>query len=324
MDSSWKTKLRSRFVNLCACSAIACLTSLTHAELPQAKTAVSNAPAAGVSKAAAAPAISAKELPGSYSPDGIFLARACLQLHPDRSFLFWEASCACQRIPIKGTWGLEGDVLILQPAQSNQRTHPEKMNLRFIPVKWGARLYLVIENQMPGFCVTVRPGKLLPPPEGFPATRIPDSWDLPKADLCSMEFVKQNRKELPPVKGNPLIPVRYQQFYEQGEVRAKVVEIDAAGNAILDTGSEDRLQPGWLLVNNGHGELKIITVEPHRAIAKISYYWNAGWRVKVGDVVTTGEYLTRPRGSGYERFEQPPALKDAQAFLEAAVKAAFP
>ena len=101
------------------------------------------------------------------------------------------------------------------------------------------------------------------------------------------------------------MPDRFKQFYRLGAIKAAVLRFDKSGRAVLDKGSADRLQPGMLLAHYDYGrsELKVESVEGHKAIARPFYYWNTSEKVKAGDLFSTGGAYNRPRGTGYQRFD---------------------
>ena len=55
-----------------------------------------------------------------------------------------------------GTWSLDGDVVVLRLAEPDGPEGLRRIDARFVPVKWGERVYLVEEDQMPAFCVGLR------------------------------------------------------------------------------------------------------------------------------------------------------------------------
>ena len=166
------------------------------------------------------------------------------------------------------------------------------MNIRFVPVKWGKRLYLVDENELPGFCGAIA------------------KKDFPEG-LHGDDYVKFKGEELPKVEGKPIVPLRYEEFLEKGPIEATVTRVEASGDVVLDKGSENRLKPGMLLASQSWDriELKIKSTTPKESVAVAFYYWNSDRPVRVGDSVTTGEMYHRPGGTGFERFAKPPSVK---------------
>ncbi len=171
------------------------------------------------------------------------------------------------------------------------------MNVRYIPVKWGARLYLVDENEMPCFCaVASTPDNTL------------------GSGVHGQHYVKRNGQTPPPVVvGEAAIPERYRDFYENGPVQAVVARVERGGKVILNKGAADRVKPGMLLAAKGPPtiELKVLSVQEHESVAQASYFWNSSLRVAAGDRFTTGGDFAGPRGTGFERFPNPPEAKKA-------------
>jgi hypothetical protein len=233
-----------------------------------------------------------KELYGRYYfGDGLGV-NCSLVLETDHRFTFKWRGCLGEYDRNSGTWRLEGDILALRPEKPNKREGFQGTNLRFIPVKWGARYFLVDENEMPGFCAATSQDNMR-------------RFDR----IHGHDYVKWIGGELAPTEGKPIVPERYKEFLEKGPVDAAVVRIDDEGAVILNKGTSDRIKPGMLLAAEGDCcriELKVVSAKEHESLAQAFYFWNSDRRVSAGDRFTTGTHWDRPWGTGFERFTELP------------------
>jgi len=243
------------------------------------------------------------ELPGTYYQPHGRVGGSTLELAADRRFSVVER-CSGQEIDRdQGTWGLEGDTLVLQPERAADRGRGGGVDVRYLPVKWGNRLLLIDENGMPGFCADVR-------------------GESPHR--CAGSYVKRADPEANPGEGEPLIPDRFREFYEKGPVRARVAAIGDDGTLTLDQGAADRLRPGMRMalwrpesIDPVTGvprhlrwgewiELIVESVGERDAVARVHYFRNSERRVQVGDQFTTGERWFSVAGTGVPRLPEPP------------------
>jgi hypothetical protein len=229
-----------------------------------------------------------------YFGDGLGV-NCSLTIEEDHRFSFQWRGCEGVYDQNSGTWQLHGDVVTLKLELPNKREGGRGLNIRYVPIKWGERHYLVDENEMPGFCVKAHSGTL----------------DLAGILLLGNDYVKWPGQKLPSVQGIPVIPERYKTFYENGEVSARVVQMTANRNVILDKGAADRINPNMLFALAGQDDidLKIVSVTEHQSVAQALYYWSSDRYVKVGDLFTTGTTWTRPHGTGYKQLNKPPEVR---------------
>lgn len=232
-----------------------------------------------------------KELHGRYYYGDGLGVNCSLELDPNQHFTFKWRGCLGEYDSNLGPWKLDGDIVVLKPEKPYKRVGFQGMSVRFVPVKWGKRHYLVDEYEMPGFCAAAARGE-------FPT----------RDNIHGQDYVKLEGGEPLGTQDPPLIPQRFKDFYEKGPIEAEVIRIDKTGNAVLDKGTVGRLKLGMLLAINEFGriDLKVVSATPNQAMAQPLYYWNSDRPVKVGDRFTTGGYWHRPRGTGFERFAELP------------------
>lgn len=234
------------------------------------------------------------ELPGRYYMGDGLNVNCALVLDAEHRFKFSSRGGLGEYDRNEGSWRLVGDVVEVIPERPNRRTPVLGVNLRFVPVKWGARLYLVDENETPGFAAAAGFGQL-PGGEG----------------VHGPDFVKTSVLPLPPRRGKPLLPERFRGFYQLGPVAAKVVKLEPNGRVRIKSTRPSGLRVGLLLGADSFAamELKVVEVAERDALAEVFYFPNSGVPVKVGQEFTTGSFLKRPLGTGFERRRQlpPPA-----------------
>jgi hypothetical protein len=255
------------------------------------------------------------EIPGTYYQSHGRSGRT-LELFADRRFSTVERFCLGELDRDQGTWGLEGDTLVLEPERTDERSGRGGVDVRFLPVKWGNRCLLIDEYGMPGFCAEAGGGS-------------PPQWSVGIPN-----YMKQPALAADPGEGEPLIPDRFREFYEKGPVRATIAAIGDAGMVTLHCGAADRLQPGMRMafrqldaIDPAIGffrtvggpdrlELMVESVGEHEATARACYFWNSRRLVQVGDEFTTGEKGFSVAGTGVPRLPEPPRSTAAPMLTE--------
>lgn len=232
-----------------------------------------------------------------YFGDGLGV-NCTLELRSDHRFAFRWTGCLGEYDRNQGTWQLNGDILTVFPDKPNVVQGLSGMNLRYIPVKWRGRHFLVDENGMPGF-------------SAMSAERNPLLIERLKSDEYvhfASDYVKAEKVRGAVGSGRPLLPMRYLPFYEKGPVKASVVRIQDSRHVIINKGSVDRVRPGLLFTMSASGDidLEVVRVGKRESEARPVYFFNSDAPVKVGDSFTTGDTWARPHGTGYQRFSDPP------------------
>ncbi|HZH98377.1 MAG TPA: hypothetical protein VEX38_05350, partial [Fimbriimonadaceae bacterium] len=132
-----------------------------------------------------------------------------LTINANNTFAFTWHSCCGEVDRNSGTWNIDGDVLVLQPERPYKQKGFSGTGTRYVPVPWGRRLYLVDENGVAGFAAAAG---------GSGRRQLRYSfWDY--------EQVSQVTGQTKALDGKPVLPERYQPFYDHGPVRAMVIEL---------------------------------------------------------------------------------------------------
>lgn len=235
----------------------------------------------------AAPLFNESDLPGRYYQGDGLGVNLSLELLEDHTFTFRWNGCLGEYDRNEGRWKLVGDTLVLEPERPHERTGFNGMDTRFIPVPWGSRLYLVDENELPGFAAAAREG-------------VPGFGD----GLHGSDYVKRGTPK-PSASDKPLLPARYQHFFSEGAIEARISSMSSDGTVLLDKGGSSRLAAGMLLVPPSYeeqGALSVLSVTESSAVARPFYYFNESKPIRVGQVFSTGGEYHRPRGTGFRQF----------------------
>jgi hypothetical protein len=226
-----------------------------------------------------------------YQGDGLG-ANLHLDLNQNHRFSFRWTGCLGEYDKNEGIWRLEGDMVFLQPEKPNKREGFQGTNLRFVPMVWNKRLFLVDEYEAPGFCSTL--GQNMPEIRGD--------------DIHGMNYIHLNIDFKPsPIDYPNYVPERFQRFVGVPPLKSKIVELVNDGTVRLDRGSKYGFSVGLMLCSSdwSSANLEIIRVTENSAIAKPVYFANTPNRVKIGDVFSSGGTYHQPNGTGSTRLENP-------------------
>lgn len=218
-------------------------------------------------------------LPGDYYfGDGLGV-NCSLTLTNDHYFTFRWTGCVGEYDRNQGRWEMQGDMLVLIPERPKPTEGFSGINVRFVPVLWGKKVYLVDEYEMPGFCATAgdREKSLLD-------------------DIHGLDYAKLEETPGQPRTGKPVLPARYEEFYAKGEVIAHVAAAKTDGTVTLKRQGNRPLEVGMRLVISGYEGIEV-RVTSAAGDAEPLYYPNAKRKIRVGDTVTTGSYYHRPHGT---------------------------
>jgi hypothetical protein len=215
-----------------------------------------------------------------------------------------------------GTWRLDGDRLLLSVPTGNWRN--DRPNLRFIPVRWGECIYLVDENEMPGFCTDAQSQARM---AVYRRNAERSAIDYLKHPLSGSEQPKITAYAPLSAKTLPVLPLRYRPYYEKGDIRARVIRLERSKGSdkktvetrlVLNRGSLDRVTPGMRLariwmdeemhqanLDRGPADAIVTKVSPHQSVATVVTFLGEKLSdVRRGDTFTTGDYFNRPSGTG--------------------------
>lgn len=122
-----------------------------------------------------------------------------------------------------GTFTREGDQIVLHLTGSNKRKPGQGTPIRFYPVKWGPRLYLVADEQMLGFC-----------------SRVARGW-IPDKEMHGFHYLRRgdNKK---PVRESPAVPALFRPVLKK-PFAATITGMRKGGPIIIDRGSRQGIVP---------------------------------------------------------------------------------
>ncbi len=207
-----------------------------------------------------------------------------LELWNGKKFIYTSRGCKGIYAMVTGSWEQQSDALVLTPENVIGIAKPE-LNLRFIPVSWGKRFYLVDENEMPAFCDAAYQKEL-------------SVYKYPHSQL---DYVRYEGNELPGVQGKPKVPTRYEDFLGCGKITARVTTVSKHGDVFLMETTTPRMKPGMRLSSNDSGntpDLIVISTDKGNVQARLlpSLKEKTSW-IKPGHIFTTGSYWHRPEGT---------------------------
>lgn len=209
-----------------------------------------------------------------------------LQLLKNHRFTYILDGCQGVYARASGTWQQKNGSLLLVPK------HPydpikSGLNLRFIPVTWGQRFYLIDEHQLPGFCAAIQQ----------------KVWDARNRYISTKDFARRSEGELlPRVYGVPIVPISYKEFLTQGEIKATVSAVTASYEILLQEKVPGRLKPGMRLClnrNSNTPNVVVISTDSAGVYVKPLPTPYRQTPIRKGDVFTTGSYRYRPEGTRF-------------------------
>ena len=131
----------------------------------------------------------------------------------------------------QGTWKRDGEAIVLAPSYDSEREDFPDMPVRWFPVRWAGRDYLIPEGKLIVLCNAYNLG--IEPrldPTGDPFLLLSDNdWTRP-------------------VTGRPALPEVWQPYLLDVPITATLIRVDADGFGYLDIGGEQGLQAGMQLV----------------------------------------------------------------------------
>ena len=229
-----------------------------------------------------------------YFGDGLGV-NCSLEVKQGHRFHFSWHGCGGVYDKNDGSWVVQGDEVVFSPEQPNKCDGLNGMNVRYYPVTWGKRIYLVDEYEMPSFCASLK-------------AKVQDKSSWSRDRLHGHDYVSEVEHKIAPTSGEPILPLQFMKYYNGGPIKAKVVRMEQSGLSVLNVGRADGIESGLKMAPTAweRFEVEIISISEHESLAKPGYYWNSDRLVKVGDEFTTGREYSRPGGTGLIRLDAPP------------------
>ena len=235
-----------------------------------------------------APKFRPKDVAGQYFlGDGLGL-NCSLLLTRDGRFKYVWTGCLGEYGRAKGTWKLEGDVVLtsiqplrqtsVPPTQLPQTHQLARLGRRLVPVPWGKSMYLVDENEVPAFAASAR--KPL------------------KAYGAELIFSSDYKRPIPTSGSKePLLPARFEDFFRNGPAVTRVTGRRSDGTVVLEGGSTHRLYPGLFITSPGWGdnaEVEVLYVTGSKAVGQPYRLGKNAKPIKIGTGLWTGDEFSRP------------------------------
>ena len=200
-----------------------------------------------------------------YQGDGLG-ANLTLAVKPAGSFSFQAAGCLRTYADVNAKANLRNGMLVLE----RNRAAAEA---RFLPVRWGDRLYLIEPERIVSFVNAVNAGH------------------EPRVKAQGAFFLRQGDWNKP-VTGGPRLPVMYRGYLLDKPVEARILRvIGKEENLELGAGRRQGLLPGMKLRSRGFDEerretckLTIVKTSEETAVAKQNWVCDD---LKPGDRATT-------------------------------------
>lgn len=225
-----------------------------------------------VSSANNGPPLDRSQLVGSYYRGDGTGTNQYLKLSQDGNFSFEWHGCLGEYDKNEGLYKIKKDVLILSPIHPNMQKGIKKIQTHFLPLHWGARLYLIPENEMFDFVNQINEG-------------------LEPRNSAHGLFYLREGDEKKVAEGDPMLPMQWQDYLLKKPVEGKVVKVESDRVAIVNIGKKSRLKVGMSLTARNPDarftqftQLKVISVEDETSKAEKQYKDD---KIQEGDAVST-------------------------------------
>lgn len=214
---------------------------------------------------------------GSYFRGTGHHGRTVLELNADHTMLYRSPSNFDQST---GSWKWEGQSIVCTYVADNA-----KHDRRFVPIQVLGRYFLVEENSVPGFLDAARKSEM------FPSRHI-------------FEYIRFNKDgiEVRPTRAE--IPERYRDYYEIGEITARVSSVNKDGTITIGQDHMQRVKEGMLLVSDEFlpYEVQILKVTQNSATGKVRYYQSSYTEAAKGDILTSGNLYWQVEPASAPRY----------------------
>jgi hypothetical protein len=199
-----------------------------------------------------------------YQGDGLG-ANLTLVVKPAGSFSFQAAGCLRTYTDVTAKALLRNGMLVLASDRAGSES-------RFLPVRWGDRLYLIEPERLVAFANAVNAGH------------------EPRMKAQGVFFLRSSDWNKP-VTGGLRLPVMYRDYLLPRPVEVRVLRVlDAEENLELSAGRRQGLLPGMKLrsrgVDDGRDSCKLTVVEAGEETAVAKQNWVCD-DLKPGDQATT-------------------------------------
>jgi hypothetical protein len=202
-----------------------------------------------------------------YLGDGLGV-NCSLKLGPDDRFSFGWRGCLGVYDQNAGVARVEAGHLILKTERPNAREGFRGTPTDFIPVRWGARLYLIPEGDGREFCNAVNQGT------------------EPRAGIHGRFYLRRGDWEKK-AEGRPDVPEAWKPLLLTGPLRGRVFEVLGGDRARVDLGSDVGVWRGMEMWSDaeGFGLVEIVEVGAKSSVAVTKYPGVDRIRFKVGQGV---------------------------------------
>jgi hypothetical protein len=162
-----------------------------------------------------------------YLGDGLGL-NWTLSLNAAGAFSFEWDGCMGRYDESEGSATLEDGFVRLVPTKAREQGVGKPLPLRWLPVPWGDRMYLLSEDDVPLFASYVNRG-----------------WE-PRSGAHGLFLLRRDDWQKP-AAGPPRLPDRWMPFILTKPVEARVTRVLGRHRAEINAGSQQGVQPGMLL-----------------------------------------------------------------------------
>ena len=160
----------------------------------------------------------------------------------------------------------------MRPRGTSRKSRRSSFPVRYLPIKWGRRLYLVPDAQMIDFCNSVNSGS------------------EPRSNVHGLSYLRRNDYKIN-VKGSPSVPKHWRDYILTRPVHGKVLRLFGKYRMKVDLGFVDGIRVGMDLhvIHGGNEEtIEVIRVGNSRCIGERSHHrMLRNENVIVGDTVSS-------------------------------------
>lgn len=223
------------------------------------------------------------ELKGDYYLGNGFADNQKLHLSQDGTFSFLSAG-SFLNAKVEGSYSVENGVVVLSPKtlsshENNQDTDVKvdrvddysRYPTRFLPVRWGERLYLVNESEIISFINSINLGS------------------EPRKEVYGTYYLRWGDEKKPTTARYPELPEQWMSYLLKESINGCIVDVKGGKVAVINFGSNQGLKVGMVVGarKNRRSQwvaLKIVQVSKETAKAELENNTN---KIEIGYEVTT-------------------------------------